>query len=741
MSDFPAVIDVNELDGEDGFALIPRSNNSETGLGVSSAGDLNGDGYADFLVGANLAGTPDAGRSGQVYVVYGHGGGYAPSFALAGLNGSNGYTLDGNQFHTEFGQFVTGLGDINGDGYDDFATSAWRADASSTLKGAGEVFVVFGGPGGAAEKSVSDLDGSNGFTIPGSESHGEMGQVIHSAGDLNGDGHPDFIIGDFDQNKAYVIYGRDGDFGATFDPATLDGSNGFTIQGDGTGFNGGSQILGISAASLGDVNGDGIDDLLIGDDAHYYFLPGSRAGIPATVLLPGYPSASSSSEGSDYGYGAFQGGDVNGDGYADVIVTVPDADFNVPQARVEFGGPSFSLTVPPPSSGPGGFTIMDSTGDPLLGFAASGIGDVNGDGLNDIAVQVYTHPSGEQEQVSNYIVFGRADGVASIDVTKLDGSDGFEIAGTSVGAQISSAGDINGDGLDDILVGDYQAQGSLTGGGSVIFGQLPQESVLRQGTVASQNLVGGNFNDRLEGLDGNDNLYGNGGHDILVGGNGNDTLYGGTGDDTLWGNAGNDTASYAYATGGVHVDLTTTGAQIIGADQGSDKLIGIENVTGSAFADALIGNGSVNTLTGGTGNDTLTGGKGQDTLIGGDGNDTLVYNAAIESTGQKYDIVTGFDAAQDIFAMPFAVTGVDATVTGGKLDADHINGGLGRAVNAAALGVHHAVLFTPDSGTLAGHTFLVVDANGVAGYQSNQDFAIELTQANLAGFGVGNFSQ
>jgi hypothetical protein len=119
-------------------------------------------------------------------------------------------------------------------------------------------------------------------------------------------------------------------------------------------------------------------------------------------------------------------------------------------------------------------------------------------------------------------------------------------------------------------------------------------------------------------------------------------------------------------------------------------------------------------------------GPGQDTITGNGGGDTFIYKFATESTGKAYDIIAGFHFATDTFALPEAVTAIDPTVTTGVLDSADFNPELSAAIGKVQLRPHQAVLFTPDSGDLAGHTFLVVDANGRAGYQGKEDFVFGL---------------
>jgi Ca2+-binding RTX toxin-like protein len=147
------------------------------------------------------------------------------------------------------------------------------------------------------------------------------------------------------------------------------------------------------------------------------------------------------------------------------------------------------------------------------------------------------------------------------------------------------------------------------------------ENLTLTGTAAI-NGTGNTLNNVLTGNSGNNTLTGLAGDDTLNGGGGNDTLNGGDGNDLLDGGIGSDTASYASATAAVTVNLGLTTAQNTGG-AGTDTLISIENLTGSAYNDILTGNSANNILTGLAGNDTLNGGDGNDTLNGGDGNDLL----------------------------------------------------------------------------------------------------------------------
>lgn len=171
---------------------------------------------------------------------------------------------------------------------------------------------------------------------------------------------------------------------------------------------------------------------------------------------------------------------------------------------------------------------------------------------------------------------------------------------------------------------------------------------------------------------------------------------------------------------------------------------GDDTLKGGQDGDKISGGQGQDTLVGGIGDDVLTGGGGRDVLDGGaNGNDVFVYNAIGDSTGIHFDTVLGFDVTRDAFHVIGAVTGIDAAIGAGTLNggnAGQFNSELAAAVDAAHLAAGHAVLFTPDSGSLAGDVFLVIDQNGVAGYQTNQDLVIEIGgSGNIASLTVHNF--
>lgn len=242
-------------------------------------------------------------------------------------------------------------------------------------------------------------------------------------------------------------------------------------------------------------------------------------------------------------------------------------------------------------------------------------------------------------------------------------------------------------------------------------------------------------------------LYGVGGDDTLIASSNGGWLDGGSGVNLLVASASVDymysgIADYEHSTKGVTVDLNITTAQGGKGYAHGDLLAAtVLSVTGSAFNDRILGDQFTNTFNGGDGADTLTAGTGfHDKLTGGLGKDTFVYTGAADSTGMSYDIITDFDAKQDHFKVLSGVSDIDNKVGSGTLSAGSFDADLGAAMTGH-LGAHHAILFAPDAGDLAGKTFLIVDQDGAAGYLSGSDLVIDITGAvHLTGLGASDFT-
>jgi hypothetical protein len=425
---FESVLQLSSLDGSTGFRLDGVKSLDISGESVSGAGDVNGDGIDDLLIGARFA-DPNGSNSGSTYVVFGRSSGFASKIDLSSLDGSSGFRLDGVTGDDESGLRVSGAGDINDDGIDDLLIGARFADPSGS--NSGSTYVVFGRSSGfAAVIGLSSLNGSTGFRLDGVNEGDTSGRSVSTAGDVNGDGIDDLLIGapgaDFSRSESgstYVVFGRSSGFASVIGLSTLNGSTGFRLDGvSGSNFVGDESGFSVSAA--GDVNDDGIDDLLIG-------APGAD------------PSGSSS--GSSY---------------------------------VVFGRSSGFTPVIGLSSldGSTGFRLDGVNTVDAAGWSVSGAGDVNGDGVDDLLIGAFGTDSNGSNSGSSYVVFGRRSGFqAVIDLTSLDGATGFRLDGLEgefSGWSVSASGDINGDGIDDLLIGAFDADPNGTASGStyVVFG-------------------------------------------------------------------------------------------------------------------------------------------------------------------------------------------------------------------------------------------------------------------------------
>jgi hypothetical protein len=204
---------------------------------------------------------PSGPSSGSSYVVFGTAAGFDDVLSLTALNGTNGFRIDGAAAFDGSGFAVSGAGDVNGDGFDDVIVGAGSADPNGNNSGSS--YVVFGSNSGfAPEISVGALNGTNGFRIDGGAASGYTGGAVSSAGDINGDGFDDLIIGNYRSRlgDTFVVFGT-GSFSSTLALRPWTAATGFVCTVPR------SILLVFSVSGAGDINGDGIDDLIIGAPA------------------------------------------------------------------------------------------------------------------------------------------------------------------------------------------------------------------------------------------------------------------------------------------------------------------------------------------------------------------------------------------------------------------------------------------------------------------------------------------
>ena len=568
-----ATIDLAALTTEQGATIFGAIENEFSGRTVSDAGDVNGDGFLDFLIGTAGFGSLAA---GECYLLLG-GSDLSATLDLANL-GTAGAKIRGVETNDFSGIAVSRAGDVNGDGFDDLIIGAYLADALENKKpDAGESYVFFGS---STIPPVINLatPGVIGVTIYGVESTDYSGRPVSSAGDVNGDGFDDLLIGASgadglgngkpSSGESYLIFGG-AELPTTIDLANL-GSAGVTVVGADA-----DDYSGWSISSAGDMNGDGFDDFAIGafqadalgnakSFAGETYVVFGGASLPSVIDLASLGARGITIYGADErdfsGQSVSNAGDVNGDGFDDLIIgawggdgfqnTKPGAG----ESYLIFGAAAIPTAIDLGILGSGGTTIFGVESDEQSGASVSAAGDLNGDGYDDLLIgSIAAGGAGNTKSNAgeSYVVFGRKSMPTNIELANVNGG-GVTIFGADAedrsGYSLSTAGDVNGDGFDDILVSAYKADGlgnakNQSGDTYLIFGGNFTGAITHQGTAAGETITGTAIANTINGHRGNDLLVGNGGPDVLIGGQGDDTIsisdlnlsrvIGGTGSDTL----------------------------------------------------------------------------------------------------------------------------------------------------------------------------------------------------------------
>jgi hypothetical protein len=397
---------------------------AQFGRSVGSAGDVNNDGYGDVIVGAGLY-NGDQQAEGRAYLYLG---------SSNGLDTVPAWTAEGNQTNARFGTLVAGAGDVNNDGYDDVIVGAPRYDNIQVDEG--RAYVYLGTDSGLEQTPV--------WTADGGQDGAWFGYSVASAGDTNGDGRDDVIVGALyftngheDEGGAWVYLGTDTGVAAT--PVwSTEGNQSFAW-------------LGTAVAAVGDVNGDQYDDVIVGAPGYDNVQPneGRLFVHHGSILGPrNFPSTTVEPDVADAWLGAWSlgnAGDVNCDGFDDVFATAGTYSNGEVQEGAVFVYPvtESGLQVSPM------WTFEADLRFTKLGMAAAA-GRLNDDACDDLIVGADFFDTDRTDDGRSWVFFGSSSGSSA----SPDWSDVGEGAGARHGA-VASAGDVNGDGYDDVIIGEY----------------------------------------------------------------------------------------------------------------------------------------------------------------------------------------------------------------------------------------------------------------------------------------------
>ncbi len=453
-------------------SFLGEAAGDQAGAAVDRAGDVNGDGYPDFLIGApyNDEGGSDA---GQVYLMLSGPYGWTRDFLLADAEAS----FIGEAAGDGAGISLAGGGDLDGDGLDDFVISAPYSD--SAQDDAGKIYVVFGAVSGWSQ----DTDLASAHTHILGESEGDnAGSCLDVAPDVTGNGYEDLLIGarysaevGDHAGKVYLLPGAPADlWSAEVNLGT--GETSFVGEAD-------HVAAGSSCAGIGDIDGDGLGDIAIGATSYatgagkVYVVHGKTTGWIESQSLSTSDSSFIGEAAYDHAGRSIAGpGDLDSDGYAELLI---GAELNAEPGSMGAGQLYVERGTTAGWSQNQGLANSDASMFPtpscgLQGWATAGIGDYNGDGRDDFAVGAPSHESPTVSGTVNLFLGGtivwQMDGPASNAWVQFNG----EAQNDGAGYSISGAGDVDGDGADELVVGaPFSDQAGVEAGKVyLVFGEL-----------------------------------------------------------------------------------------------------------------------------------------------------------------------------------------------------------------------------------------------------------------------------
>lgn len=447
-----------DLDTDQWGRLLAEAAGDKTGTAIAYVGDCDGDGKGDVVVGAYLT-DEGATDSGSGYYLAGP----LKDYDLSIRNAHGMYSAPAGA--DQAGYSVGAAGDVNNDGFGDFFVNAQQYDTTGK-SAAGGAFLYLGPP--PAGRLVLDESADTWYTGKAASDLAGIGAV--GVGDVSGDGIQDMLVGaagnddgGTDAGAAWLILGPPETGGKAL------GSVGIELVGEAA-----SDQAGRALAGLGDYDGDGMGDFVVGAHVNdqsagnagavYIFLGAPTGGTvdlsAADFILRGYGV-------SDYvGYSIAGPGDTNTDGYDDLLVGIfgDDNGGSGAGAAALFLGESAPTTVYITKADT---TIRGEAADDQLGRALSAAGDLDTDGSPDIAIGAHQADPGGKNNAGRVYVFLSPVASGVIDASAADGYVSGSEAGDYAGSAISGGGDVTGDGADDLLVGAYGEDTAGTDGGAV----------------------------------------------------------------------------------------------------------------------------------------------------------------------------------------------------------------------------------------------------------------------------------
>jgi hypothetical protein len=433
------------------WTAIGEHQDDSLGGMVASAGDVNGDGYSDTLIVTGGYDAPAIANAGRLELYYGH---------ASGLFDAPDWVMTGDEQGAIGGRLTTLPGDFNCDGYDDVIAGASGRDHGETDEGM--VFIWYGGAAGMGEDGTP-LNAD--WAAEGNQVGAAFGSAAASAGDVNGDGCDDVLIGAYkydngqtDEGAVFVWYGHSDGPGhvSLGEPANADWMADSNREA--------SRFASEWAGGVGDLNGDGFDDILVPDRWYgiggaafvwYGSADGPNLGVDGT---PANADWTATSEYAAYAFGTAGGpaGDVNHDGYDDVILASPlyqqNGETQHGAAFIWYGSQGAGLGANSNLAGADWRYVGDQK-DAELGsyYGAITAGDVNGDGFDDVMLDAWKYDAGEADEGRAFLFLGSVNGPAATPSWIADGN----VAGLNFGIRVWPAWDLNGNGLDDVIISSY----------------------------------------------------------------------------------------------------------------------------------------------------------------------------------------------------------------------------------------------------------------------------------------------